>query len=286
MAIKVLVTGANGQLGKTIKDVSKGVSSAIEFVFVDKSELDISQHVSLTNVLKNENFDYCINCAAYTNVDLAETERDQSNRINAVAVKYLAMACHNYNIVLFHISTDYVFDGMKTSPYLENDSTHPINAYGQSKLLGEQSITEYLERYFIIRTSWLFSKYNGNFVKTIHDKLVNNEQLTVITSQKGVPTSCIDLANFMLYVIQHEIKDFGIYHYALNGETTWYGLAMHIARFLNKSSNVTPIESYTSKAKRPSYSVLSNSKVQLLLNRPMKNWSESVDTVLHILSKA
>ena len=252
---------------------------------MDKSELDISQHESVTNVLKNGNFDYCINCAAYTNVDLAETERDLSNNINAVAVKYLAMSCHNYNIVLIHMSTDYVFDGMKTSPYLENDSTHPINAYGQSKLLGEQSITEHLERYFIIRTSWLFSKYNGNFVKTIYDKLINNEQLTVITSQKGVPTSCIDLANFILYIMQHEIKDFGIYHYALNGETTWYGLATHIARVLNKSSNVTPIESYTSKAKRPSYSVLSNSKVQLLLNRPMKNWSESVDTVLHILSK-
>ncbi len=285
MAIKVLVTGANGQLGKTIKDVSKGVTSAIEFVFVDKSELDISQHESVTNVLKNGNFDYCINCAAYTNVDLAETETDLSNNINAVAVKYLAMDCHNYNIVLIHMSTDYVFDGIKTSPYLENDSTHPINAYGQSKLLGEQSIAEHLERYFIIRTSWLFSKYNGNFVKTIYDKLVNNEQLTVITSQKGVPTSCIDLANFILYVIQHEIKDFGIYHYSLNGETTWYGLATYIARFLNKSSNLTPVESYKSKAKRPSYSVLSNSKVQLLLNRPMKNWKESVDTVLHILSK-
>ena len=144
---------------------------------------------------------------------------------------------------------------------------------------------DHLEHYFIIRTSWLFSKYKGNFVKTIYDKLTNNEQLTVITSQKGVPTSCIDLANFILYVILHKITNYGIYHFALNGETTWYGLAMHIASHLNKTSNITPTESYSFKAKRPLYSVLGNSKVESLLDESLRNWEDSVDDVLDVLSK-
>lgn len=285
MKIRVLVTGANGQLGKAIREVSKNVTDVIEFVFADKFELDITQKNSLETYFKTQDFNYCINCAAYTNVDLAETEKDKSFRVNAFAVNNLAIICNRFNIVLIHMSTDYVFDGTKSTPYLETDKTNPINSYGQSKLLGEQHIQKHLQHYFIIRTSWLFSKFNGNFVTTIYNKLIKDEQLNVITSQKGVPTSCTDLAYFLIFLIKHRIINFGIYHYVPCGDTSWYGLALHIAMHLNKPSNVLPIEDYPSKAKRPLYSVLDNNKAKDLLNVSMQNWTDSVDDVLKVLSK-
>ena len=284
MKIKVLVTGANGQLGKAITEVSEEFLSVIDPTFVEKSELDITKKKQLDSFFKNRDFEYCINCAAYTNVDLAEEEKQKSYDVNAFAVKYLAEVCQTYNIILIHLSTDYVFDGTKNLPYLESDFTNPINVYGQSKLLGEHHIKEFNAHHFIIRTSWLYSKFKGNFVEKIYHKLSNNEQLTVITSQKGVPTSCTDLAHFLLMLIASRITDFGTYHFAPNGETTWYGLALHIAEFLNKSSNVTAIEDYKSKARRPAYSVLANHKAAALLAKPFKNWSESVDEVLNVLS--
>jgi dTDP-4-dehydrorhamnose reductase len=217
-------------------------------------------------------------------VDLAEQEKKKSYDLNALAVKYLAEASKRYNIVLIHISTDYLFDGTKKLPYLESDSTNPIDVYGQSKLLGEHHIQAHLERHYIIRTSWLFSKFNRNFVEKIYHKLSNNEQLTVITSQKGVPTSCEDVAYFLMVLIASRITDFGSYHYVPNGETTWCGLALHVAKFLNKVSHVTAIANYKSKARRPLYIALANHKVEVLIKKTFRNWSEGVDEVLKVLS--
>lgn len=280
MKSRVLVTGANGQLGKTIREISSDFTASIDFVFVDRSELDITNIESLELIFQSKYFDYCINCAAYTNVDLAETEREQATAINANAVKNLAIHCKKQNTILIHVSTDYVFDGTKQSPYLESDTTNPINVYGESKLQGEDSIREHFDNYFIIRTSWLYSKFNKNFVTSIFNKLKDNEELTIITSQKGTPTSCIDLSCFILFLITNSIKSFGTYHFSARGETTWYGLALQISNYFNNSSNVTPINDYPSKAQRPLYSVLNYNKVEQLTKKPLNNWEESVDEVL------
>jgi dTDP-4-dehydrorhamnose reductase len=285
MKSRVLVTGANGQLGKTIRGLSSDFTNSIDFVFVDKSELDITNSESLIFFFKASHFDYCINCAAYTNVDLAETETEKAININANAVKNLAINCKKQDIILIHVSTDYVFDGKKKSPYIESDATNPINFYGESKLLGEEYIREYLDHYYIIRTSWLYSKFNKNFVKSIFNKLKENEELTIITSQKGTPTSCIDLSCFIFFLITNSIKSFGTYHFSARGETTWYGLALQISNYFNNSSNVTPINDYPSKAQRPLYSVLNNNKVEQLTKKPLNNWEESVDEVLKSISQ-
>jgi dTDP-4-dehydrorhamnose reductase len=285
MKNKVLVTGANGQLGKTIREISNEFINSIEFVFVEKSQLDITNQNELDTYFKANTFDYCINCAAYTNVDLAETETQKAIEVNANAVHNLAKMCSLYHTTLIHVSTDYVFDGTNQTPYLETNDTNPINVYGQSKLLGENYIREQLDAHFIIRTSWLYSTFEKNFVTSIFNKLQNDEKLTIITSQKGTPTSCIDLSYFILFIITNSIKNFGTYHFSAQGETTWYGLAMQIAKYLSKSSNVTAIKNYSTKAKRPMYSVLSNDKVEELIKKPLNNWQESVDEVLKNLSQ-
>jgi dTDP-4-dehydrorhamnose reductase len=285
MKSRVLVTGANGQLGKTIREISGDFTISIDFVFVDRSELDITNIESLELLFQSKDFDYCINCAAYTNVDLAETEIKQAMSINATAVNNLAINCKKHSVILIHVSTDYVFDGAKQSPYLESDTTNPINVYGESKLLGEEYIRKQLDNYFIIRTSWLYSKFNKNFVKSIFNKLKNNEELTIITSQKGTPTSCIDLSRFILFLITNSIKSFGTYHFSARGETTWFGLALQISNYFSNSSNVTPINDYPSKAQRPLYSVLNNNKVEQLTKKPLNNWEESVDEVLKSISQ-
>ncbi|MFD2917040.1 dTDP-4-dehydrorhamnose reductase [Psychroserpens luteus] len=283
MKSRILVTGANGQLGKTIKEISSDFINSIDFVFVEKSELDITNSESLELYFQSNKFDYCINCAAYTNVDLAETEIKKAFDVNANAVKNLAVNCNTYNTVLIHVSTDYVFDGTKQSPYIETDITNPINVYGESKLLGEEHIRKHLDNYFIIRVSWLYSKFDKNFVKTIFNRLKEDEKLTIITSQRGTPTSCHDLSYFILFLITNAIKNFGTYHFSAKGETTWYGLAQYISKYLNKSTNVTPIKDYPTKAKRPFYSVMNNSKVEQLYGKPLTKWEECVDEVLENL---
>jgi dTDP-4-dehydrorhamnose reductase len=274
MKTKVLVIGANGQLGKTIKDLSSQYKS-LDFTFADKFDLDITSTKDIRNYLKN-NFNYCINCAAYTNVEKAEQELELATKINADAVKKLAQECNVNNTTLIHISTDYVFDGNKTTPYKEEDKTNPINHYGKSKLLGEKYIKEELENYFIIRTSWLYSKYGINFFKKTVNKLKKNKELTIITSQKGTPTSCIDLGVFILYLISNEIKSFGVYHFSALGETTWYDFAVEITKQLNYNTDkIKPIENFKSKAQRPLYSVLDNSKSKIIFNKT-PFWKDSV----------
>lgn len=278
MRTKVLVTGANGQLGKTIRDLSMHYKN-LDFTFVEKKDLDITIATDITKYLTN-NYNFCINCAAYTNVEKAEQEPELAIKINAQAVNKLAQECKIYNTTLIHISTDYVFDGNQIKPYKEEDKTNPINLYGKSKLLGENYIKEELENHFIIRTSWLYSKYESNFLKTISKKLKENQDLSIITSQKGTPTSCLDLSTFILYLINKKIKDYGVYHFSAQGETTWYDFALVIAKQLNYSSNmIKPIESFKSNAKRPLYSVLDNTKSKTIFNK-IPLWKNSVKQTL------
>lgn len=281
MKTKVLVTGANGQLGKTIKELYSKNIDFIYFVFVTKSQLDITCKNEIDAFFNKHQFDYCINCAAYTNVEQADSEPIKANKINAEGVKNLAEACKLNDAILIHISTDYVFDGKKNEPYTEIDSPNPINEYGKSKLLGETHLANTLTDYFIIRTSWLYSKYEKNFLKTIVKKIKENSKLKIITTQKGTPTSCEELSKFIYFLIKSREENFGVYNFSALGEATWYDFAMEIAKhFKNYNpSLITPVNIFKSKVKRPEYSVLDNTKTQSIYSK-LKGWKQSVDSTI------
>ena len=285
MKINVLVTGANGQLAKTIKALYSKNTEGIDFTFTTKAELNITNINEIEDNFNKTKFHYCINCAAYTNVEQAETTPEIALKINAEAVKYLAQACKKTNTILIHISTDYVFDGEKTSPYTEEDIPNPINEYGKSKLLGEQYVRQTLDKYFIIRTSWLYSVYGNNFVKTIINKINEAEKLKVTTSQTGVPTSCEDLALLIIHLIITAQDQYGVYNFSAQGEVTWYDFALQIAKHFAKydTSYISPVKTFLSKVKRPIFSVLDNSKSEYLFSKKI-NWRKSVDKVVKNLN--
>jgi len=284
MKTKILVTGANGQLGKTIKDLySKDLNLNIKFT--SKSELEITNNEEVSSFFKDNKFDYCINCAAYTNVEEAESNAKAAFKVNADAVMNLAVACKANNVVLIHISTDYVFDGEKQTPYTEEDIPNPINEYGKSKLAGERYIQEIKPNYFIIRASWLYSRFGNNFLKSITGKIQNQERLTITTSQKGTPTSCDDLSEFILMLIKSKNSNFGIYHFSAQGETTWFDYALQICKHFRDydCNKIEPVEIYNAKARRPKYSVLDCNKIMPIINEQIF-WKKSVDkTVLQLI---
>jgi dTDP-4-dehydrorhamnose reductase len=280
MKKKILVTGANGQLGLTFKELFEKNSKTCEFTFMSKANLDISNTDDLKRVFESDKYDYCINCAAYTNVDQAEIEQEKAFNINAEAVKGLAENCKKHNTTLIHISTDYVFDGEQEHPYKESENTNPINIYGESKLRGERYIQEITNNYYVIRASWLYSKYNKNFVKTIVNKLQKNMSLQIITTQTGTPTSCIDLSNFIYFLINNNV-DYGVYHFSALGQANWYEFAKHIASSFNHDliSKIKPVTNFVALAKRPKYSVLNNTKTQQIPYR-QNHWKTSVNRIL------
>ncbi|CAM3341815.1 dTDP-4-dehydrorhamnose reductase [Aequorivita lipolytica] len=278
---KILVTGANGQLGRCINDAAAEFPD-LEFVFVPKEKLDIQEANSLKDFFRKNHFSHCINTAAYTNVEKAESESDKAFAINSEAVKNLAETCKENDVVLFHISTDYVFDGTKKSPYLETDLTNPINVYGASKLKGENYIQKISNKFFIFRTSWLYSQYGHNFLKTILKYAEEGKPLTITTEQTGTPTNANDLARALLQVIAQDSKDYGVYHYSNSGETTWFGFAEEILRQTKKlkDTNLAKTNHYRTFAARPEYSVLDNTKAQNKLKLKYIDWRESLQSVL------
>lgn len=282
--MKILVTGASGQLGRTIHSLY-AEDKEFEFTFVSRNQLDISNSGDVNNIFTNNNFDYCVNCAAYTNVEQAEEERELAFKINSLGTKNLALACSGNSCILIHISTDYVFDGDKTGPYKEDDSPNPINVYGESKLAGENHVQNTLNEYFVIRTSWLYSTFGKNFLKSIISKIEQNQELNIITSQKGTPSSCIDLAHFLIYLVRQDISDYGIYHFTAEGSTTWFGFTEHISRHFPEydNSKLRPIENFETKASRPANSVLSIEKASSFYN--LNHWKESVSEAIEILKK-
>lgn len=282
---KILVTGANGQLGRCIQDAAVHFPD-LEIVFVSKDDLDIENSELLKNFFTKNTFDYCINTAAYTNVEKAETEKDTTFAINAEAVRNLAQICAEREIVLIHISTDYVFDGKKQSPYIETDPTNPINVYGASKLKGEEYIQEICPKHYIFRTSWLYSQYGHNFLKTILKYTREGKPLTITTEQTGTPTNANDLARMILQVIEQDKADYGVYHYSNAGETTWYGFAEEILRQTGKlkEANLAKTNHYRTFAARPEYSVLDNSKIKKTLLRENTPWRESLTTIIQYFS--
>ena len=224
----ILVTGSNGQLGMSLQEISRDYPN-LDFVFMDSKTLDITNVAEVNSIFNSNNFDYCINCAAYTNVEQAEKEPDKAFAVNAEGVRNIVKSCKKYRIVLLHISTDYVFDGEKEAGYLPDDTPNPINVYGASKLKGEEIIRSELSNYFIVRTSWLYNKnYGHNFYRTILRKARAGEDLMVTEDQKGCPTDTDNLARFLLSIIANKNKNYGVYHFSDGLAMTWYGFAKQI----------------------------------------------------------
>lgn len=272
----VAVLGLNGQLGQTLKYLVGDSNTG--FSFYTKEQLDITNKASIEQILNQNKFDFCINCAAYTNVELAESDHENAFLVNATGVEYLAEVCKAQQIKLIHISTDYVFDGTKAEPYKTSDITNPLNFYGRSKLKGEQNIQEILKEHYIIRTSWLYSIYGKNFMKTIINKISEDKLLTITTEETGTPTSCLDLARFILHVVTSEDVPYGTYHFSAKGSTTWFGFAKAIAQFYDttKIDLITDVQSFKTIAKRPKHSVLDISKTEKVYSKSMSTWQDSL----------
>ncbi len=272
---KVAVLGANGQLGETIKSISEDKKH--EFSFLSREDIDITDKKILSETFKRFKFDYCINCAAYTNVEGAENNIEDAFLINAEGVRNIAEVCNSNSVKLIHISTDYVFDGKKGKPYTTTDTTNPINQYGKSKLKGELYIQELLKEYYIIRTSWLYSLYGKNFLKTIISKIENNAVLNITTEEEGTPTSCKDLAEFIIHIIETDTIPSGIYNFSANGSATWFGFAQEIVKNLNpeKGDKIRPTGKFKTLAKRPKFSVLNLKNTEKYYSG-INNWKKSV----------
>jgi len=280
--MKILVTGANGQLGRCIKDATRDFSG-FSFLFASREELDLENSDYLAEVFAKNDFDYCINTAAYTNVEKAESEPQKAFKINAEVVKNLANLCKENNVTLIQISTDYVFDGKKGTSYTEEDETNPINVYGASKLKGEQYVQEICERYFILRTSWLYSQYGHNFYKTVLRVAKEGKPLTITTEQTGTPTNANDLAEVILQIIKKESNKYGIYNLSNTGEATWYDFAKEILLQTGQltSSNLAKSDHYPTFAARPKYSVLDTIKYKNIFKKDIVDWRESLKTLLN-----
>jgi len=286
MKSKILVTGANGQLGKELREFSS-LHTGLEFVFLSREDLPIHQFELVRKYFNALKPAYCINCAAYTAVDKAESEKDLAFLINGEAVGVLAAICKEHNTKFIHISTDYVFNGEAASPYTESFPTDPINVYGASKLEGEKQAMELNPDSIIIRTSWLYSSLGKNFVKTMMKLMSEKDKIKVVNDQLGSPTNAADLAEIIFNIIglcHLQIYDWtpGIYNFSNEGIISWYDFAKAIKEFTNSPCDVKPISTkeYPTPAKRPAYSGLDKTKIQKTFGIKLKGWEASLKTCI------
>jgi dTDP-4-dehydrorhamnose reductase len=278
---KILVTGSNGQLGQCLQQLLLSTTD-ISCYFATREDLDITNNEGVQRFFGGHNFDYCINTAAYTNVEKAESEQKEAFLINAEAAHNLANVCKKHNVVLLHISTDYVFDGTKKTPYLEEDPTNPVNVYGASKLKGEQYISTSCSKHFIIRTSWLYSQHGNNFLNSMLEFARQKKALTITTQQKGTPTNANDLAQVLVSIIKTGNARYGLYHFSNQGEATWYDFAKAIFKATGEidAVNLAKTEHYATFAKRPSYSILDCTKIIKNLGVQTSNWKTSLRALI------
>ena len=278
MSKKILVTGANGQLGSELRVLS--VNSNHEFLFTDVAELDITNREAVDNYVSEHGAEIIVNCAAYTNVDKAEDDTEMADNINHLAVKNLAEVSAKYKLILIHISTDYVFDGSKNTPYLETDPTAPLGVYGRTKLAGEKAVTDSGCDYLIIRTSWLYSSFGNNFVKTIRRLTAEKDSLKVVFDQVGTPTYAGDLAQAILKIIDSGkyADNAGIYHFSNEGVCSWYDFAIEIRNLSGNLCDIQPCHSaeFPSKVKRPNFSVLDKTKIKETFGLKIPYWKVSL----------
>ena len=254
--MKVLVTGATGMLGSDLCPMLE--DSGFEVIETTRDELDITDEQNVKSVINDVKPDYVVHCAAYTNVDKAQEEFDKAELVNAKAAEYIAQACKENEAILIYISTDYVFDGEKQTPYEPDDKTNPINAYGLTKLHGEQAVEKYCDKYYILRTSWLYGHHGKNFVETMLS-LADKPEVKVVDDQIGCPTWTVDLADAIISFIDED-PDYGIYHACGSGSTSWYGFAKEIYKQKKLEVNLKPCttQEFPRPAKRPKYSVMNN----------------------------
>lgn len=278
----VLVTGSSGQLGQSLQYIAPNYSE-IDFVFCTSSELDITDLENCRAVLEKINPQYCINAAAYTAVDKAESELEKAHLINVIGAKNLAQICKESNAILLHVSTDFVFDGGKTTPYLETDLPNPTGVYGRTKLEGEIEIQKNLETHYIIRTSWVYSQFGNNFMKTMLRLAAERDTISVVNDQIGTPTNAVDLAETLIKIIQSSnqqptIDNYGIYNFSNQGQCSWYEFAQKIFEFNNISINLLPIGTldYPTPAQRPKFSVLDKSKIIKGFGLKIVDWETSL----------
>lgn len=283
--MKILVTGMNGQLGSEIRQLINEKNKAF-FIFTGSNELDLSSKKSIDHFFNShDKFDMIINCAAYTAVDNAEVEEEKCFLINTEAMKEIVSYCSKNRTKLIHISTDYVFDGTKNTPYIESDLTNPTGNYGQSKRLGEIEIINSEINAVIIRTSWVYSTFGNNFVKTMLRLGEERDQISVVIDQIGTPTFAGDLAKVCLEIAQKAEKwknGVNLYHYSNEGITSWYDFACEIMRIKKLNCKVSPIETfeYPTKAKRPHFSVLNKRKIKQDFKIEIPHWKESLMEML------
>ena len=276
---KILVTGANGQLGQEMRRL--GEASPNHYIFTDVEELDITNEAAIEEVVAREKIDVIVNCAAYTNVERAEEEPLVAERINALAVENLARAAAKHDATLFHISTDYVFDGKANTPITEDMPTNPLGAYGRTKLQGEKAIAASGCKAIVIRTAWLYSEFGNNFLKTMLRLTTERENINVVFDQVGTPTYAGDLALAIFSIIEgnfYEGKE-GIYHFSNEGVCSWYDFAVEIARAVgNTKCQINPCRSkdFPTKATRPAYSVLDKDKIKRTFGIEIPQWRESM----------
>ena len=284
---KILVIGANGQLGNCFRKLAPDFDSNFEFNFVDSSELDITDRNAVLDFFSNERPDFCINAAAYTAVDLAETEPEKAFAVNAEGVQNLAEACVESKTILVQISTDYVFDGDTNISYSEDNFTNPQGVYGSSKLKGEELALDINPKTIVIRTSWLYSEFNKNFVKTMLHLFSVKEELGVVADQFGQPTNANDLAEAVMKIIETEPKTFGVFHFSNYGEASWFDFAAKIAEFSNSKVKIKGIttEEFPTPAKRPKRSTMSLDKIEKVYGVEPIYWENSLEECIQILAK-
>lgn len=289
--MKYFISGADGQLGKEIRDSSKKYKNSVFNVY--GKEINVSDDKELKEHFKrNNNYDYFINCAAYTDVENAEKEVDKAFAINHRSLKNIIDICNNENITLIHISTDFVFDGEKNSPYFEDDQPNPVCVYGKSKYMGEQLVIEECKSYIIIRTSWLYSRYGNNFVKKILALSRKNDTLNVVSDEVGSPTNAKDLADDILLITEGKLNSSSksisnLYHYANIGNVSRYEFAKKIIEYAGLKCNINAVNSnyFNFLAKRPKNSTLDKSKIIEDFGISIRNWDDSLsECIKNILS--
>ncbi len=282
---RILVTGGSGQLGKCFNHIKKDYPKIL-FHFLDIDKLDITDYDSILIYIKKFNIKFIINCAAYTQVDLAEDEPDKAKMINTLAIENLVKISKLFRIKIIHISTDYIFNGLAKEEIKEDHEPNPLGVYGKTKLEGENIILNSKSKSIIVRTSWLYSPFEKNFFKTILNLSKSNNKISVINDQWGKPTCGLDLAKAILKLINSPKSfDNKIYHYSNKGITTWYSFAKEILKLINSKSILVPIKSidYSSKAIRPKNVALNTNLIETTLNLKIPYWKDSLKKCLKIV---
>ncbi|MDT0605776.1 dTDP-4-dehydrorhamnose reductase [Croceitalea rosinachiae] len=285
--MNILVTGASGQLGSTLRALTITNQEGLNFVYKSSAELDITDFESVHQELTLNDYAYCINCAAFTNVDKAESDTDLARLVNITGARNLALGCNENQTILIHISTDFVFDGYLNEPYHEEAIARPIGFYGDTKYKGERAIINNLQEYFILRTSWLYSEFGNNFMKTMIRLGNERDELSVVYDQIGTPTYAKDLATVILYIIKAHSIDYGVYNYSNEGVASWYDFAKAIFDGQGIEIDLKPIrsEEYPTPAERPKFSVLDKAKIKDTFHLSIPHWKDSLAIALKAYSK-